>query len=87
MSTRFLSELASAISKIQDKKTAQEFLHNLLTPKELDELGRRLQIVKMLMKGVSQRDIAKKLQVSIGTVSRGSRELQYGAPGFKKVLS
>ena len=83
----FISELISAIAKIDDKKLAEDFLRNILTPKELDEIARRLQIVKMLHKGVPQREVAEKLHVSIGTVSRGSRELQYGPPGFLKVLA
>lgn len=82
----FISELASILASIHDKKTALDFLQNILTPKELDEIARRLQIVKLLDKGIPQREIAEKLGVSIGTISRGSRELQYGPPGFKKVL-
>lgn len=84
---KYISELAKVVASVQNQKLALEFLQNILTPKELDEISKRLQIVKMLNKGVSQRMIAKKLGVSIGTISRGSRELQYGAPGFKTVLS
>lgn len=84
---KYISELATAVGKISDKKHAEEFLRNILTPKELDEVARRLQIVKMLHKGTAQREVAEKLHVSIGTVSRGSRELQYGPPGFLKLLS
>ena len=83
---KFISELAQVLVKIKDKKTAEDFLVNILTPKELDEVSRRLQIVKMLKKGMAQREIAEKLHVSIGTVSRGSRELQYGPKGFHAVL-
>lgn len=80
----YLSDLAEAIAKIRDKKTAEDFLRNILTPKELDEIARRLQIFKMLKKGTSQRMIAKKLKVSIGTISRGSREIQYGPSRWLK---
>ena len=75
------------VSKIKDKSTALNFLKNILTPKELDEISLRLQIVKMLKKGIPQRKVAEQLGVSIGTVSRGSRELQYGPKGFEQVLS
>lgn len=85
--TQYINELSSAVAKIGDKKLAEDFLRNILTPKELDEIARRLQIVKMLHAGVPQREVAEKLHVSIGTVSRGSRELQYGPPGFLKVLA
>lgn len=80
-------ELARLVSTIDDTKVALNFLQNILTPQELEEIAQRLQIFKMLHKGTSQRVIAEKLGVSIGTVSRGSRELQYGPPGIKKLLS
>lgn len=83
MNPAHLKDLTDAFSRIKDAKTAENILKNILTPKELEEIARRLQIFKMLKAGVPQRDIAKKLKVSIGTVSRGSRELQYGPPGFK----
>ena len=85
--SRGVTDLTQAIVKIKDLKLAEDFLRNILTPKELDEIALRLQIVKMLKKGIAQREIAKKLGVSIGTISRGSRELQYGPPGFQKILS
>lgn len=82
-----ISQLAELITAIKDKKTALNFLQNILTPRELEEIAQRLQIFKMLARGVAQRVIAEKLEVSIGTVSRGSRELQYGPPGIKKLLA
>lgn len=70
---------------IKERQIARDFLKNILTPTELDEVVKRLQIVKLLKKGMPQREIAKKLDVSIGTITRGSRELKYGAPGFEKL--
>ena len=84
---KYINDLSQVIATIQDKKIATDFLKNILTPKELDEIAKRLQIVKMLNKGTPQREVAEALGVSIGTVSRGSRELQYGPRGFQHVLS
>lgn len=86
-SKKDIAELARLVSSIDDAKVALNFLQNILTPQELEEIAQRLQIFKMLHKGTSQRVIAEKLGVSIGTVSRGSRELQYGPPGIKKLLA
>lgn len=83
---RFITELSQVVADISDKGLAKDFLKNILTPKELDEIAKRLQIVKMLKKGIAQREVAEKLGVSVGTVSRGSRELQYGPKGFLSVL-
>jgi len=85
-SKKYISELSEIVSKIKDKKIVEDFLRNIHTPQELEEIALRLQIVKMLLKAIPQREIAKKLGVSIATVSRGSRELKYGPPGFQKVL-
>ncbi len=86
MTDPYLNELADTLLKIEDRRTCLEFLENILTPPEKEEIARRLQIVKRLMKGEPQRQVAEELGVSIGTVSRGARELKYGVPGFKKVL-
>lgn len=81
-----MNELADIIVSIKERQIAKDFLKNILTPTELDEVAKRLQIVKLLKKGISQREIAKKLDVSIGTITRGSRELKYGVPGFKNTI-
>lgn len=86
MNEKYIRELSEVLVSIKKGSVAEAFLHNILTPSELEEISIRLQVVKMLMDGVSQRDVAKNLGVSMGTVSRGSRELKYGADGFKKVL-
>jgi len=81
-----IDELADAVVRINKRQEAKDFLKNILTPGELEEIVKRLQIIKLLKKGIPQREISKKLDVSIGTITRGSRELKYGAPGFKKII-
>ncbi|EKD92607.1 MAG: Trp operon repressor [uncultured bacterium] len=83
----YLDELITLILQLKDKKAAKDVLSNLLTPQELEEIARRVQIFKLLKKGIPQRLIAEQLNVSIGTISRGSRELQYGKPGINRLLS
>ncbi|MFA5792450.1 MAG: trp operon repressor [Candidatus Gracilibacteria bacterium] len=85
MNSKEINELADVIVAIDDRQVAKDLLRNILTPTELEEVVKRLQIVKLLKKGVAQREIAKKLNVSIGTITRGSRELKSGAPGFKMI--
>lgn len=71
---QFVMQLCS----YSDKKSLESFLGAILTPKEKMELGKRLQIIKMLKKGLPQREIAEKLGVGLATVTRGSRELAKG---------
>ncbi len=87
MSKKYESELVDLLSGIAVNGTMADTLSNLLTPQELEEMALRLQIFKGLLKNKSQRQLAKELNVSLATVSRGSRELKYGRPGLKKVLS
>lgn len=60
----------------KDPKAMESKLNALLTPNEIGEMQRRLQIFALLEEGVSQRDIAKQLGVGIATVTRGSRALK-----------
>lgn len=59
-----------------DADAMAQKLEALLTPNEISEMQRRLQIFALLEAGVPQRDIAKQLGVGIATVTRGSRALK-----------
>lgn len=69
-----------------DKKLLTEFLFDLLTPTEIREMSKRWQVVKMLEQKVPHHKIAKKLGVSVVTVTRGSREMSNPHGGFQSVL-
>lgn len=71
-------ELMETILKLKNKKALENFLYGILTPKELVEIPHRLQIVKLLKRGVTHHEIAEKLKVGVATVTRGSNELQKG---------
>ena len=78
-----VGELVEAFLKNRSKAEMLDFLIGILTPKELEELTTRLQIVKLLKKGLPHQEIARRLEVGVATVTRGSRELRMGR--FKKV--
>jgi len=73
-----LESLIDLLMKIDKKSDLEDFLLGILTPKELEEIPTRLQIVKMLKKGTPQHEVAEKLGVGIATVTRGSKELKKG---------
>ncbi len=79
-------ELANLLSAINDEQQMGKLLQDFLTPQELEDLVLRWEIIKLLHKGLPQREIAKNLGVAIGTVSRGARELKYGHNGFVQLL-
>ena len=86
MSKKYEAELLELFCNIADKITMSEVFSNMFTPQEREELAIRLQIFNELMDNKNQRYIARKLGVSIATVTRGSRELKYGKPGIRKVI-
>jgi len=82
----YKKELIKILCDINDKKLMQEFLSDLLTKSELNDIITRWQIIKQLDQGIPQRQISKNLGVSISKISRGSLELQNKKGGFKKIL-
>lgn len=73
-----LPEIAQKIAKLESEKDANDFLKAFLTPKEIKTLCDRYKIVEMLLQKIPQREISKKLGVSVSQISRGSEELQFG---------
>jgi TrpR-related protein YerC/YecD len=72
--------------RIKEKDEFANVLEDILTPSEITELADRITILKMLQDGKSQRDIAEALGVSVTTVSRGNRVLQYESKSIHKYI-
>lgn len=79
-------DLYELFCSIDDPKEAKMLLADLLTPNELESVAERWQEIQLLAKGIMQREISKKLGISISKVTRGSRMLQYGSGGFMHFL-
>ena len=69
-------ELINTFLQMNTKEKMQNFLEGILTPKELEEIPMRLQIIKKLKKGTPQHQIAEELGIGIATVTRGSKEIK-----------
>lgn len=78
-----VGELTKAFMSQKTSRDMLEFLKGILTPKELEEMSTRLQIVKLIKKGHPHQEIARRLEVGVATVTRGSRELRKGR--FKNI--
>lgn len=63
------------------------FLEDLLTPTEIRNLSVRLRIAKMLLSGVSQRDICIALHTSPVTTNKVNNWLRKSGVGFREVVS
>lgn len=81
-----VQDLLELIVALETVSEAELLLRDLLTPQEFGSLVERWQEIQLLAEGKPQRDIAKKLGISISKVTRGSIALQYGTGGFRTML-
>lgn len=72
------NDIVDLVYSIRDREMLEDFLVGLTSPKERVELATRVEIIKLLLKGELQHDIAHKLGVGIATVTRASKELSQG---------
>ena len=70
----------------KDQNFITEFLKDILTPAEFDDISLRWQVVKKLSKGETHREVANELKLGVGTVNRGARELRNKKGGFTLML-
>jgi TrpR family trp operon transcriptional repressor len=62
------------------------FLQEILTPAEIYTLVLRWELVKLLHKGVPQRQISQRLGISLCKITRGSREMKKEGSAIREVL-
>lgn len=67
-----IDEISSVLSKMNQAEINQ-FLAEILTESELSVLSKRWRILNMLSEGITQREIAKELNVSLCKVTRGAK--------------
>ena len=82
-----LSELASALAVTRDAALIKDFLRRLLTPSETADIAARWALVKALEQKIPQREIAKKLGLSLCKITRGSKEMKNPDQAFQKMLA
>lgn len=73
-----LDELIKALLQMDNEEKMRNFLEGILTPKELEEIPHRLEIIMKLKQGKPQHQIAEEMGIGVATVTRGSKELQKG---------
>jgi TrpR family trp operon transcriptional repressor len=81
-----INEIAQILALSKDAKIIEEFLLSLLTPKEINEISSRWELVKLLNDGMSQRKISEKLGISLCKITRGSKELKKKGSPFKHMV-
>ncbi|MDD3123277.1 MAG: YerC/YecD family TrpR-related protein [Acholeplasmataceae bacterium] len=88
--SRFASEdielLFEAILKLDNKDECYRFFEDLCTIKEIQDMGQRVRVVKMLDAKIPYQLISNETHASTATISRVNKSLHYGADGYKLVL-
>lgn len=79
-------ELCQKIFSIKDENLLKDFFSCLFTPSERIDFAQRWLLVKELKAGTPQREIAKKYNMSLCKITRGSKELQKEDSAFNKIL-
>lgn len=86
-SEQYKKELIEVLHKIGgDKQLLADFMRDILTPREFENISTRWEIVRRLAKGEYQQTIAEDLHLGIATVTRGSREMRKKEGGFRRAL-
>ena len=81
-----IRDIARLLAGIDDEQLLTEFLVELFTPSEVRRIEQRWELVKLLEEGVSQREIARRLGISLCNITRGSRELKKPGSAFRTIL-
>ncbi len=79
--------LFEAILSLQTPGECYAFFEDICTVAELKSLAQRLHVAVMLHRGSTYTEICDATGVSTATISRVNRSLEYGADGYKLVLS
>ncbi|MEZ0536834.1 YerC/YecD family TrpR-related protein [Caldicellulosiruptoraceae bacterium PP1] len=79
--------LFEAILNLKTIEECYNFFEDLCTIKEIQEMSQRFEVARMLYENAKYNDITKKTGASPATISRVNRALNYGADGYKVILS
>ncbi|HKL85333.1 MAG TPA: Trp family transcriptional regulator [Treponemataceae bacterium] len=79
-------ELCLALARTDNPDLIADFMKCLLTPTELAGVSSRWALVREIDSGTTQREIARKLGLSLCKITRGSRELKKPDSPFKKMI-
>ena len=83
--TRF-DDLVTAFARLRERDVVAAFLRDLCTSTELDAMGQRLQVARLVDEGVPYQEISRRTGASTATVTRVAQWLHHGEGGYRAVL-
>ena len=81
-----LKLLTEVLLSLKTEDEARSLLSDLCTIREMQDLGQRLEVARLLRRQMTYSDIARQTGASTATISRVNRCLVYGAGGYRTVL-
>ena len=78
--------LARAILSLRSEEDCYRLFEDLFTIREIQDLGQRLEVARLLQSQSTYTEIVEKTGVSTATIGRVNRALNYGAGGYQLVL-
>ena len=79
--------LARAFLSLSDIEECRAFFFDIFTTREIEDLSSRLEVARLLGKGVNYIEIAERTGASTATISRVSKCLSGELGGYRTVLS
>ncbi|MDO8649379.1 MAG: YerC/YecD family TrpR-related protein [Candidatus Peregrinibacteria bacterium] len=79
--------LVNAFTSCSTAEDTANFLRDIATLSELKALSERLEVARLLAKGLSYRKVAELTGASTTTVTRVARFIENGEGGYRKVLN
>ena len=81
-----VGQLYQAISTLKNDQELENFFQDLCTPAELQAMAERWEVVALLKEDKSYREIYELTGVSVTTVGRVARVLEFGQGGYALAL-
>ncbi|MDD6050467.1 MAG: YerC/YecD family TrpR-related protein [Clostridiales bacterium] len=78
--------LMEAVLRLDSTEDAYRFFEDICTIAEVKSMAQRIEVARLLRRGVTYQEIARETGASSATISRVNRALLYGADGYRRVL-
>ena len=84
--TPSIERLFAAILQLKTTEECRQFLEDICTIKEVQDMSQRLEAAILLDQGEGYQAISDRVGISAATISRVSKCLNYGAGGYRQII-
>jgi TrpR-related protein YerC/YecD len=82
-----IDELIRAFTNLRTPAATEAFLRDLCTEAELNAMGQRLQVARLVSDGVVYSEISRRTGASTATITRVAQWCRRGTGGYQAVLA